>query len=308
MFGSVPNGRLDLTRAMICLLILLYLGHSINASVRACEAGLWHLRLWNPLNPLGTVKRVPWFCRSWRHAGDCRHWRGAVDFVRCREALESGGPWTYLILTFPQAEWPDKWALYREGVRLWTNLLRRLKRRYVDVRYIQTWERHQRGGAHVNITIESTQFQRECYTRGELVRHDWLSENAGACGFGWWYRALPMYDAGGLAGYLTKLCQELTGAGPKNQIPIDAPPHFRRLRSSWHTLPPVIRGPLTGHMVFAPLKMYGVELAEGEIPMTTRQYLDSPEFSQLIESSESSRLTKLRAAVKNIGDERQRKR
>lgn len=148
---------------------------------------------------------------------------------------------------------------YRAGVILWGKLLKRITRKYGKCRYIQTWERHQRGGAHVNITLESANFQGEVYNNGKEHRHDWLAGQVEECGFGWKHFLVPVYNASGLAGYLTKLCAELTGAGTKNQIPIDAPPHFRRLRASQNTLPPVIHGELTGAMVFAPIERFGGE-------------------------------------------------
>jgi hypothetical protein len=63
-----------------------------------------------------------------------------------------------------------------------------------------------------------------------------------------------MRDQDAMCGYLVKTAKELIGAAGKNQIPINAPRHFRRLRASRGLLPPVHRNPdITGMMVFAEL-------------------------------------------------------
>jgi hypothetical protein len=57
-----------------------------------------------------------------------------------------------------------------------------------------------------------------------------------------------------MAGYLVKLTRELTGAGPKNQIPVNAPRHFRRLRASKGLLPPRKKNDhVTGALVKIPI-------------------------------------------------------
>lgn len=87
-------------------------------------------------------------------------------------------------------------------------------------------------------------------------RREWLEPHAVDCGFGQrtWIEAIEGTD--GMAGYLTKLSRELTGAQGKDQIPEDAPAHFRRIRASVRTLPPVRRSELTGRMVFCTLEQW----------------------------------------------------
>jgi hypothetical protein len=90
---------------------------------------------------------------------------------------------------------------------------------------------------------------------------------AQSCGFGWQcYADILSGQAGGLAGYLAKKAQELVGAStkPGDQIPYDAPRHFRRLRASRGCLPPVAKGEYTGQLVFGPLP--GEIVAETENP------------------------------------------
>ncbi len=93
----------------------------------------------------------------------------------------------------------------------------------------------------------------------------------------------PIYDRGGIAGYMQKLSDvligdkkreddrykkaaaELVGAAKKgfaqNQIPMEAPPHFRRLRASQGLLPPVKKDPeITGELVQKMLEVVEAQL------------------------------------------------
>jgi len=228
----------------------------MNKSCMACEAGEWHLHVWNPADPQLTDLHVPWTCRSWRHAGECRRWKGAQDFARVAVALNRRPDWVYIVLTFPQAEWPNKWELYRRGVELWAKLRKRFVRRFGRMEYIQTWERHAKGGAHVNLVIANEDlFWRTCED-WRAIRRRWLRPTAMECGFGKVIWLKPMNTPDGLAGYFTKLSRELTGAGEKNQIPEDAPPHFRRIRSSAKTLPPVYHSEYTGQLLQCPVESW----------------------------------------------------
>jgi hypothetical protein len=59
-----------------------------------------------------------------------------------------------------------------------------------------------------------------------------------------------MKDGTRMAGYLTKLAKELTGAGVKHQVPVNAPRHFRRIRASIGLLPPRYKDPeITGRLI-----------------------------------------------------------
>lgn len=173
------------------------------------------------------------------------------------EALATNAWWTYWVLTFKQRDWPDKWAQARKGVELWSKLRKRAVRAFGSLKYIQTWERHARGGYHLNLTVSSRKVFCSVEAAVDPSRWQWLRTNAEACGFGYVCWAEPMRrNSDALAGYLVKLSRELTGAGMKSQIPIDAPPHFRRIRASAKTLPPPHKSDFTGRMVFAPLECF----------------------------------------------------
>jgi len=228
-----------------------------NRSVTACENGEWHLHLWDPACPATSQLRVPFRCRSWRHEGECRLWKGAQDFVRVAEALKSAAWWTYLVLTFKQRDWSSDFRQARAGVVCWAKLRKRMTRAFGCIPYVQTWERHRKKGFHVNLIISNRRVFQAVQSASSPEMWTWLRVNAEAAGFGYICWAETMrHNSDSLAGYLTKLSRELTGAGVKNQIPTQAPPHFRRLRASRGLLPPVHHGDWTGHLVKAPLRSY----------------------------------------------------
>lgn len=229
----------------------------MNRSNHACEHGLWHLHLWHPGNPLKTQMRVPFRCRSWRHAGPCREWKGAQDYVRVAEAISQHSDWNYLVLTFAQRDWESEWQQAKAGVLCWSKLRKRMVREFGTLRYIQTWERHARRGFHVNLAISSAAVSHALDKLTRASRWPWLRAHCVACGFGWKHWAEPMRAGGAaMAGYMTKLSRELTGAGPKSQVPTQAPPHFRRLRTSQGLLPPIHVGDYTGHLVQSPVQSF----------------------------------------------------
>jgi len=218
--------------------------------VEACRCGRWHLRVW-PKDGSKPPWAVPFSCRSWRCQGDCRQWKGAQDFVRIREAIKKREDWVYVVLTYPHNDWPNQQELYRCGVTHWAALQRRFRRRWGDLAYIQTWERHKTGWPHVNVLIGNAEFYKATIEDWREVKRDWLEPNAVAVGFGFRAWIEPMKNLGKMANYLVKRAAELTGAGPKNQIPTNAPPHFRRIRASRGLLPPPAKNPdITGYLCF----------------------------------------------------------
>lgn len=245
--------------------------------ISACEHGLWHLMI-HPKEDNSSPKPVIWKCRSWRHAGECRMYKGAQDFCRVRDAIEDWSHWVYVVLTFSQKEWWDWKAQYYCSAAYWSCLRLRLRRKYGKIPYIQTWERHKKQGIHANVLLTHWEIHQQVsldYARNggnhDAIFQDknsWvkavLSPMAESCGFGPRCSAQPLSNNnnGAMANYLVKLATELTGAGVKNQIPVDAPPHFRRLRASPKLLPPVMRGDMSGYLVCLPMERI---LPDGEI-------------------------------------------
>jgi len=236
--------------------------------VSACEFDTWHLMIWEKGRP-STIHQVPFRCRSWRHAGECAHWRASQDFARIVEGIEKHDTWLYIVLTFAHGDWPRWQDQYTEAVRLWSMLRHRLERQSGKLAYIQTWERHRSKGIHVNLLLHNESLHAAACKinslktlshltktqRGRAVGKSLLRQLVVSCGFGKIVYCEPMRTGTGnaMAGYLTKLAKELVGAEAKSQIPFDAPAHFRRLRASRGLLPPRINSGMTGYMVFRPM-------------------------------------------------------
>jgi hypothetical protein len=226
-------------------------------AVKMCESGSHFVVSWDPKNP-AKKSFAPFRCRSWRHPGDCQRWKGSQDFVRCRDAMKSRGDrWVYVVLTLDQKHFANEWAAYRGGIFRWQKLNQRLSRRYGRVEYLQTWEKHVRTDfPHVNVALCNARISELCVGDGWKLFRRQLNTLAIACGFGLriWCEPLRVGQSMTLAGYFTKLSRELTGAGTKNQVPVNAPPHFRRIRASQGLLPPPL-GPAghTGALISAKL-------------------------------------------------------
>ncbi len=255
--------------------------------VKACKRERWYLNLQSKSGAAGYPKRVPFRCRSWRHEGKCREWCGACDYKRVAEAMQTHGPWSFLVLTYPAISERHNYALFKAAVVHWDRLRKRLLIPFDDMKYIQTWEVTRKGVPHVNVAISSQKLYDLVTASGRWVADDrrklgvrwawhdlesswkttWLESAQVECGFGPVSTLEPCTDKERMAGYLLKLARELTGSGRKSQIPVDAPLHFRRLRASRKTLPPRVKDPdITGTLEFSihPDQAAGVHAAFAE--------------------------------------------
>ena len=234
--------------------------------IQACKEGAWHLQVWDKAGDRTSAKRIPFRCRSWRHEGACREWCGACDFVRCSEAIASRQHWSFLTLTFKHREWKRHRLdlLFRFGYYAWSALRKRLYRECGRIWYIQTWEIHKSQYPHCHVAISNENVRRhadECYlwesVYGNVAtpwKRNWLEPAVEQVGFGNVCDLRPIWDGSGVAGYLAKLARELTGAGTKHQVPINAPRHFRRLRASKGLLPKRLKDEhITGALVKLPI-------------------------------------------------------
>jgi len=218
--------------------------------VSACEQFAWHLQIW-PRDQPDQATSFPFRCRSWRHAGECRHWKGDQDFARIKEGMAKLTHWCHFVLTYAPRRWPNKKDLFRFAVLHWSKLRKRLVREYGDIKYIQTWEVHRSGYPHVHIAISNVKIYEECENDAIRNFHRLMQQAAVECGFGeiGWLEPLRSTDA--MAGYFVKLARELTGEKGNLQIPVQAHAHFRRLRASVRLLPPPIKNPdMTGLLHF----------------------------------------------------------
>lgn len=222
--------------------------------VRACQECRWHLKLWRRDNP-SERWYVPFTCRSWRCKGRCQLWKGAQDFRRVQEGVNSREWWVVLTLTYDPRGWKNQWAMWRGGMHLWDKLRKRFVREWGKMDYVQTWEAHASGQPHVNVAISNQNFWTACCVDWQLIRRTWVKPHVRASGFGNILYVTVAYDLDGMAGYFTKLARELTGTAKKDQTPYNAPPHFRRLRPSQGLLPPPYKDDrIAGKLKFRPLR------------------------------------------------------
>ena len=227
--------------------------------VHACATDRWHIEMWRRDGSDPTRRHFTFRCNSWRHAGCCRRYCGACDFARVSEALAQHQHWSLLVLTYPQREWPRNKMdeLFRFGLTAWSRLRKRLIEEVGRIGYIQTWEIHKSEYPHCNVAITNAHLLRyaKCDPREKNGwKQAWLEKATVEVGFGKVCCLKPIHDQVGMAGYLTKVAMELTGAGAKGQVPVNAPRHFRRLRASRGMLPPRIRSAdMTGRLVKTPL-------------------------------------------------------
>jgi ribosomal protein S8 len=164
--------------------------------------------------------------------------------------------------------------LFRFGVKAWGKLRKQLIADHGPIKYIQTWEIHRSQYPHANVVIANKSLQLEAAEADRrrtfsMPQSKWskgyFTQLLQDCGFGKQFRLTAMRSREDTARYLVKLANELTGAAVKDQVPVNAPPHFRRLRASVHLLPPRRSSDeFTGQIVRMPLEGES-GLAIGEI-------------------------------------------
>jgi hypothetical protein len=212
--------------------------------VRACHEEAWSLALWRrdgqPLDEAGAWWRtVGYRCKSWRHAGDCGRQRAAEDVRRIQAGLahERVEDLVYLVATWDQARFGgDYAAAYRGILRCWSRLRKRLIREWGALRYVAVVERHASGFPHLNVILINPRLGSACRGDGwKAVRSGWLREALVDCDFGPISWLEPVRSRAAISTYVAKLAGEI---GKASQVPLEAPPHFRRLRASRGLLPP----------------------------------------------------------------------
>lgn len=169
--------------------------------------------------------------------------------MRVRDAIQSRDHWSLLTLTFEHREWKRSRMdlLFRAGYDFWNALRRKLNDECGKIWYIQTWEIHKNHYPHCHTIISNENVAMhadKCYLSESAYGKcyypwfkNWLQQTVQECGFGDQVHLMPVRHGAQMAGYLVKTAAELTGAGVKNQIPVNAPRNFRRLRASKFLLP-----------------------------------------------------------------------
>lgn len=229
-------------------------------SVHACAEGKYHLSVWRRGQP-DAKKCVPFRCKSWRHEGECREMREAIDTWRIKQALEREveahglGALLWGVLTFDQRKYADLYKAFELLGRNWQSLRQAVERKFGAVLgHVSTVEAHRSGWPHLNVILVSPGLgaAMEAEPRKTLK---WWKSRAVSCGLGKVASLEAVRLPDKVAAYIAKLSTEVGGdEDGSGQVPVNAPPHFRRLRASQGFLPPPPKNPeWTGELVRAPL-------------------------------------------------------
>lgn len=213
------------------------------------------------------------FCKSWR-CPRCAYGVAMRDLRRLQAGVLTRPWWLYCVLTVDPAQWDNPWEVYRLAGHVWDKRLRkRLERRFGKLTYVQTWEAHRSGWPHLNLLLSGDALQRDVmqYAHGQrtAIKHGrprtchwtaWRSRRKGTSrrtlgkrdtwtdwieqsGFGRMKWVEIVDSPEGVACYLAKVAREIgatlwkqTGNGG-DQRPLNAPPHFRRIRASRKLIP-----------------------------------------------------------------------
>lgn len=177
--------------------------------------------------------------------------------------VKLGIEWVYLVLTLIHGNYANEWAAYNAGYFHWQKFSKRLIYHFDSLAYVQTWEKHKSGFPHVNVALHNKKIWQLCEGDGWKDFRQLIKPMLVETGFGYVVHVSPLRPDGELTltGYMTKLSRELTGAGVKNQIPINAPRHFRRLRASRGLLEPIHRPGTHDGVLVAADKLGTVDLS-----------------------------------------------
>lgn len=242
-----------------------------------CGARDWWIYTWRK-GTVGKASRSPYRCNSWRCPG-CRRHEASVTFARIMEAFTAvearAEDCVFVVLTLDREGYysGERWrsaadayralsAMSRAILKRWRRWLERTGRASFGSRWVATVEAHRTGWPHVNLVIHSPDLAAHlrAQKRGTTGRDAVLLEGellSAAVGTGWGVESTAEVCRGkteSLADYVTKLsfeAHETTGELAKlTQLPMAAPPRFRRLRSGKGFLPPRRKNPdVTGTLV-----------------------------------------------------------
>lgn len=245
-------------------------------SVKRCALGGATLVTW-PKGKLGDpsvkFRFSCCFCRSWR-CPRCAYGVAMRDLRRLEAGVLKRPWWLYCVLTVDPAHWSNPWEVYKLAGHVWDKRLRkRLERRFGKLTYVQTWEAHRSGWPHLNLLLSGDALERDVLRYKHGVRTvlkkgrprtahwtAWRSRREGtsgrfrdkrdawtqwieASGFGRMKWVEIVDSPASVANYMAKVAREIgstlwkqTGNGG-DQRPLNAPPHFRRIRSSRGLVP-----------------------------------------------------------------------
>jgi hypothetical protein len=221
------------------------------------------------INP-STVIRVPYRCGSWRHAGKCCQHRADIERARIKAALELRPveEVCFAVFTLDTEKWEKqgRFKAYKQLVTCWRKLRQRLVRKLGRIEYVSVVEATRRGWPHLNVILVNAKLALQLgppsarddeWTPAEREVQEWLKPYLVRSKFGWVEEIQRARDVAAITRYVTKLALDAATVGEVtklSQIPLNAPRHFRRMRSTPGFLAPrPTSEELTGEMVFAPL-------------------------------------------------------
>lgn len=143
------------------------------------------------------------------------------------------------------AQLSSAWALFRK----------RVHRRYTYENFVLCVEMSERQGVpHIHAMVQSKELYSAVSCYGEKVIHRWIKRVAMESGFGFKCHLSNARDRDAVSGYFVKaagMSAELSDAGSKGQLPVDAPKGFRRIRASKGFIVPKLKSEKwTGELVF----------------------------------------------------------
>jgi len=223
--------------------------------VRACMMDWWTFAFAKKSSPRA-VRAVPFRCKSWRHKGTCAAEKGGQDAARIAAAIAGRERDAFfLTLTFDPREEPDPFASFAAVYRCWRKASKRIRRGWGAFGYVATVEQTKRGWAHFHAVLFAPGL-RKAAAAADWAGTGWKSFQAAmvGSGFGRIMYMDPVRTPAAAARYIAKLSIELARADVKDQTPVDAPPHFRRLRASRGVLPPPKKtGAYLGRLLKCPI-------------------------------------------------------
>lgn len=250
--------------------------------VRACQSKAWTVRLWPKKDPQN-AQNVCYACRSWRCPGDCARANAAQLFARLTTSIARiPDYWSFVTLTLNPRRFKTRSAMYQEASRAWTRFRHALKHRFGYDEFLIVFEISVRAKAlHIHGIVRSKrlasvlalqpgerpQFStcpktgkpKRLPTAGERgIWKTWLKPTAIKCGFGFKCDISAVNDQAAMNGYLVKssnISGELSQTNSKDQLPIDAPKGFRRVRASRGFLVPKTKNEeVTGRLIQRPVE------------------------------------------------------
>lgn len=226
----------------------------LSRSTRACLADQYCFRATNMLT--GEVKHHSARCKSPR-CPRCAPTRKKINYVRTKHVLDISGMESvfYSVMTLdivkinkhhdvgPRDTY--KWVSWS-----WDKMMKRIRRLYPDVKYVQTLERQiETQACHTNTLFFSREMMREyCFSPMEFLK--WFKRIAKECGFGAQVTMERGRNSDALANYLSDSAGKGDdGTRPNwaghitklSQLPYNAPKGTRLLRASHGFLPALNR-------------------------------------------------------------------